>query len=102
MLQFDVVTLFPKMFDAITESGITGMEISNWFGILAPAGTPAELIQRLDREVNTAVKSPDLIERFQRVGAEPVGGTPEQLRDTLHAEYDGWKTLIPRLGIKPD
>ena len=84
------------------ESGITGMEISNWFGILAPAGTPPELIQRLNREVNTAVKSPDLIERFQRVGAEPAGGTPEQLRDTLRTEYDGWKTLIPRLGIKPD
>jgi tripartite-type tricarboxylate transporter receptor subunit TctC len=84
------------------EAGISGMEISNWFGILAPAGTPAELIQRINREVNTAVKSPDLIERFQRVGAEPAGGTPEQLRDAVRAEYDSWKALITRLGLKPD
>ena len=78
------------------------MEISNWFGILAPAGTPADVIQRINREVNTAVKSPDLVERLQRVGAEPAGGTPELLRDTLRAEYESWKTLITRLGLKPD
>lgn len=84
------------------EAGISGMEISNWFGILAPAGTPADVIQRINREVNTAVKSPDLVERLQRVGAEPAGGTPELLRDTLRAEYESWKTLITRLGLKPD
>jgi tripartite-type tricarboxylate transporter receptor subunit TctC len=84
------------------EAGISGMEISNWFGILAPAGTPAELVQRINREVNSAVKSPDLVERLQRVGAEPAGGTPDQLRDTLRAEFDSWKALITRLGLKPD
>ena len=84
------------------EAGISGMDISNWFGILAPAGTPADVLQRLNRDVNAAVKSPDLIERLQRVGAEPAGGTPEQLRETLRAEYESWKALITRLGLKPE
>jgi tripartite-type tricarboxylate transporter receptor subunit TctC len=84
------------------EAGIGGMDISNWFGILAPAGTPADVLQRLNRDVNAAVKSPDLIERLQRVGAEPAGGTPEQLRETLRAEYESWKALITRLGLKPE
>jgi tripartite-type tricarboxylate transporter receptor subunit TctC len=84
------------------EAGIGGMEISNWFGILAPVGTPTDVLQRLNRDVNAALKSTDLIERLQRVGAEPSGGTPEHLRDTLRAEYESWKALIARLGLKPE
>lgn len=84
------------------EAGIAGMDISNWFGILAPAGTPADVLQRINRDVNAAVKSADLIERLQRVGAEPSGGTPEQLKETLRSEYDSWKALIARLGLKPE
>ncbi len=84
------------------EVGISGMEISNWFGLLAPAGTPAEVITRIHREVNIAIKSPDLVERLLRVGAEPAGGTPEQLRDTIRSEFDNWKDLIARVGIKPE
>jgi tripartite-type tricarboxylate transporter receptor subunit TctC len=84
------------------EVGISGMEISNWFGLLAPAGTPAEVITRIHREVNIAIKSPDLVERLLRVGAEPAGGTPEQLRDTIRSEFDNWKALIARVGIKPE
>ena len=84
------------------EAGISGMEISNWFGLLAPAGTPADVVNRINREVNAALKSPDLVERLLRVGAEPAGGTPEQLRDTIRHEFDNWKSLIARVGIKPE
>ena len=82
------------------ELGITGMEISNWFGVFAPAGTPAEVVQKLNREVNAALKSQDVIERFEKAGAEPRGGTPEQFAKVYRDENEGWKAVIKRAGIK--
>ena len=84
------------------ESGIAGMEISNWFGLFAPAGTPAEVIERLNREVNTALRSADLLERFEKTGAEPRGGTPAQFARTYRDEYEAWRTVIKRADIKPE
>jgi tripartite-type tricarboxylate transporter receptor subunit TctC len=84
------------------EEGIPGMEISNWFGVFAPAGTPPEIVQRLNRELNAVVRSPDVIDRFARAGAEPAGGSPEQFAKTYRDEYENWKAVITRTSIKLD
>jgi tripartite-type tricarboxylate transporter receptor subunit TctC len=84
------------------EAGIAGMDFSNWFGVFAPAGTPAEIVQRLNRELNAAVRSPEVMERLQRAGADPVTGTPEQFARVYRDEYESWKAVIQRAGIKPE
>ena len=82
------------------EAGIPGMDFSNWFGVFAPGGTPADIVQRLNRELNAAVRSPEVAERLQRAGAEPVGGTPEQFSKVYRDEFENWKAVIQRAGIK--
>ncbi|NBS82434.1 MAG: tripartite tricarboxylate transporter substrate binding protein, partial [Betaproteobacteria bacterium] len=63
---------------------------------------PADVAARINREVNAALKAPDVIERLTRAGAEPVGGTPEAFKAIIRSEYENWKALIARAGIKPE
>ncbi len=85
-----------------TESGIPGMEFGNWFGVFAPAGTPPDLVARLNREFNTITRAPDVIERLDRAGAEVAGGTPEQFAKLYRDEHEAWKAVIQRANIKPE
>lgn len=84
------------------ELGITGMEISNWFGLFGPAGLPGDVVQRINSEVNAIVRSSDVVERFEKLGAEPRGGTPAQFDKTIRSEHEGWKAVIARAGIKAE
>jgi tripartite-type tricarboxylate transporter receptor subunit TctC len=85
------------------EVGVPGMElVGNWFGLFAPAGAPAEVVARLNREINTMLKSPEFVEGLDKVGAEPVGGTPEEFSKTYRQEADAWRGLIQRAGIKAE
>jgi tripartite-type tricarboxylate transporter receptor subunit TctC len=84
------------------EVGIPGMDFSNWFGVFAPPGTPADVVQRLNRELNAIVRSADTIERFERSGAEPAGSTPEQFAKVIRDEYEAWKVVIQRANIKAE
>jgi len=84
------------------ELGIRGMDFSNWFGMFAPPGTPADIVQRLNRELNAIVRSAEVVERLGRAGAEPAGGTPEQFLKTYRDEAENWKAVIARAGIKPE
>ena len=85
-----------------TEAGISGMEYSNWFGMFAPAGTPPELIARLNRELNAVTRSPEVLERLERAGAQAAGGTPEQFARVYRDEHESWKAVIKRASIKPE
>lgn len=85
-----------------TEVGVPGMEFSNWFGVFAPAGTPSEVVQRLNRELNAIVRSAEVIDRLEKAGAEPAGGSPEQFAKTYRDENESWKTVIQRAKIKLD
>ena len=84
------------------EVGVPGMAFSNWFGFFAPPGTPAEIVQRLNRELDTLVRTPEVAERLERAGAEAAGGTPEQFAKIVRDEYESWKSVIQRAGIKAD
>ncbi|MFN0185764.1 MAG: Bug family tripartite tricarboxylate transporter substrate binding protein [Aquabacterium sp.] len=85
-----------------TESGIPGMEFNNWFGVFAPAGTPADVVLRLNRELNALMRTADMVERLQRVGAEPQIGTPDQFGKVARDEHDSWKQVIQRAQIKAE
>ena len=84
------------------EVGVPNMELSNWFGFFAPPGTPADVVQRLNRELNTIVRAPDVVERLAFVGAEPGGGTVEQFAKLYRDEHESWKALIQRANIKAE
>lgn len=84
------------------EVGVPNMELSNWFGVFVPPGTPDELVARLNREFNAAVRAPEVSERLERVGADPAGGTPARFGRLVRDEYEIWKALIARAGIKAE
>ncbi|MES2185910.1 MAG: tripartite tricarboxylate transporter substrate binding protein [Pseudomonadota bacterium] len=70
----------------IAEQGLPGYETGSWYGILAPAGTPADIVERLNREINKALQNPDLRTKLGNEGADPVGGTPRDFAEHIRAE----------------
>jgi tripartite-type tricarboxylate transporter receptor subunit TctC len=85
------------------EQGIAGMDAaSTWFGLFAPAGTPADVVARVNREVNAMLKSPELLERLPKLGADAVGGTSEAFARQVRGDYEKWAAVIRRAGIKPE
>jgi tripartite-type tricarboxylate transporter receptor subunit TctC len=86
---------------SIAEAGLPGYEATQWFGVLAPAGTPRAIIDRLHQELSRAVRSPDVKERLTSEGAEIVGGTPEEFAAYIKSETDKWTKVIKSAGIKP-
>jgi tripartite-type tricarboxylate transporter receptor subunit TctC len=81
------------------ELGYPTVDVALWYGLLAPAGTPPEIIARINREVNQALKSPDVIERFAAQGTEALGGTPEQAASYMRKELDRWGDVVKKAGI---
>ncbi len=86
----------------IAESGFKDFHVTTWFGLVAPAGTPPEIIAKLSAEVNTALKSPDLRKKLQDQGAEVLGGTPEQFSKLIRDEIVRWAPIIKASGAKLD
>jgi tripartite-type tricarboxylate transporter receptor subunit TctC len=86
----------------LAEIGVPGMDFSNWFGVFAPPGTPPDITQRLNRELNAVMKSAEVIDRLDKVGAAAVVSTPEQFAKTYRDEYENWKWVIQRAGIKAE
>jgi tripartite-type tricarboxylate transporter receptor subunit TctC len=84
----------------VIESGVPGFEVLGWFGVFAPAGTPPDIVKRLNAEINKIIAKPSVVQRFAELGAEPLGGTPEQLAAWLKSEQDKWGRLIRETGIK--
>ena len=84
----------------VAESGVPGYEVSNWFGVAAPAKTPRAIVDRLHSEIVRALNSPDLRERLTGLGAEPVGNTPEQYAAFMQGEIAKWAKVIKSAGIK--
>jgi tripartite-type tricarboxylate transporter receptor subunit TctC len=86
----------------IAEAGVPGYEAIGWFALAAPAGTPPEIVNRLNREVVAILKAPDVRERLQALGADPVGSSPEQFAQFARAESAKWGKIIKSLGITLD
>ena len=91
--------LLPEV-PTMIEAGVPGYQASTAFGVLAPAGTPRAIIARLNREIVTILRAPDLIERFAGLGLEAVGSTPEEYAEHLRAELAQYSKLIKSIGLK--
>lgn len=85
----------------MAEAGIKGYESSTWYGLVAPAGTPADIISRLHAETVAGLKSPDLSERLAREGADAVGSSPAEFGKYIQNEIEKWRKVIKAAGIQP-
>ena len=86
----------------IAEAGVPGYEAVQWYGMLAPAGTPRAIITRLHAEVVRVLQLPDIRERFLSDGAEPVGSSPEEFAAFIRAETAKWAKVIKDAGLRPE
>jgi tripartite-type tricarboxylate transporter receptor subunit TctC len=84
------------------ELGVKGYESAAWFAFLAPRGTPRPIIDRLHGEVASAMADPAVRARFAEFGAEPMASTPEELARFMSAEFEKWRNIITRAGIRVD
>lgn len=86
----------------ISESGVPGYEAIQWFGLLAPVGTPKAIVERLQAETARILQTPVMKERLAIEGAEPVGSDPEAFAALIKAEMVKWSDVAKAAGIKPD
>lgn len=86
----------------INESGYKGFDAVTWFGLLAPAGTPQDVLAKVNAEFNKALKSPELSKRLSDEGADPAGGTPEQFAQLIHDDIPRWGKVVKESGAKVD
>jgi tripartite-type tricarboxylate transporter receptor subunit TctC len=83
-------------------TGIADFEVSEWHGVVVPAGTPAAVIQLLHREIVKVLARPDIQQRLEGAGAQVVGGTPEEMAQYIKREFSRWSRLIQTVGIRID
>jgi tripartite-type tricarboxylate transporter receptor subunit TctC len=86
----------------VAEAGVPGYELTVWFGLVAPAGTPREVIRKLNAEVLKILAMPDVRERFLSQGVEPLGSTPEQFADHIKAQMAKWGRVVRDAGVQAE
>lgn len=86
----------------VAEAGVPGYEVSPWFAVFARTGTPPEVIARLKKVLNDAMKQPETLRKLESVGAEPIGSTPQELATHLNRELERWGKLIQQRNIRAD
>jgi tripartite-type tricarboxylate transporter receptor subunit TctC len=86
----------------IAESGVPGYDVTSWYGLMVPAGTPAEIIARLNSAATTALGRPEVRERFATTDLEPAASTPEQFGTFIRGEVAKWGKVIRESGMRAD
>jgi tripartite-type tricarboxylate transporter receptor subunit TctC len=92
----------PTMSEAGTEIGLKGFDINTWFGVLAPAQTPAPIVARLNSEIEKALRASDVKEKMARLGTEPSPSTPEQFAVLIQQEQKKYAAIVKASGAKVD
>ena len=92
---------FPDL-PTIAEAGVPGYLAPTWTGVIAPAGVPRPIVDKLNAAINKALKSEAFKEKFAKIGDEPAGGTPEDFAETIKTDSAKWADVIKRSGAKLD
>jgi tripartite-type tricarboxylate transporter receptor subunit TctC len=98
------LTRYPQLPDVptVAESGFPGFEAIQWVGLLTTAGTPKPVIERLNAEVNRALKNPDLVAKLAGEGMLPAGGTSAEFGSLIATEIKNWKETARAANIRPE
>lgn len=86
----------------IAEAGLPGYAVTTWHGLLAPAGTPRDIVNRLSSEAAKALQNPDVRNKFASQGVDPISSTPEQFAAMMKSELEKWRKVIAASGTKID
>ena len=86
----------------VAEAGLPGYAVSTWYGLIAPAGTPKEIVGRLSAESVRLLKLPDVRDRLDGGGFEPLGTSPEEFAAYIRSETDKWARVVKALGARAD
>lgn len=86
----------------ISESGLPGYEVGSWYGLLAPAGTPAPIVEKLSKVVAQLVRRPDIKQKLLERGATPVGDTPAEFASYINSELKKWAPIVRASGARVD
>ena len=84
----------------IAELGFPGFNVLTWNGVLAPAGTPRPIVDKIAAEIRRMVKDPQFLARLEQYGADPVGNTPEEFSAMIASETAVWANTVKSLGLK--
>jgi tripartite-type tricarboxylate transporter receptor subunit TctC len=98
----EAVPELPTVAEAGKDYGLAGFDINTWFGVLAPAHTPAPIIEKLNAEIRRALQSADVRERMNKLGAEPSPTTPEQFGALIQSELKKYAAVVKASGAKVD
>ena len=94
-------TLYPDL-PTMDEAGIKGFNLDAWAGLVAPAGTPSEIVTKLNVALRKVINSPEVQARFKNVGFEGFSSTPQELGDYMKAQIADWGKMVKDAGIKSD
>jgi len=92
---------FPEL-PTIAEAGVPGYLAPTWTGVIAPAGVPRPIVNKLNAAINKALTSEAFTEKFSKIGDEPAGGTPEEFAQTIRADSAKWEEVVRRSGARLD
>lgn len=86
----------------MAESGLPNYDVTLRYGLIGPKGMPADVVKRLNTEVNRILAMPETATKFSTDGAAPAGGTPQQFGGLISREVTAWTGIVTKLGVKPD
>ena len=92
---------FPEL-PTIAEAGVPGYDAGTWSGVIAPAGVPRPIVEKLNAAINRVISTPAFKERFGKIGDEPAGGSPEDFAATIAKDSAKWADVVKRSGAKLD
>jgi tripartite-type tricarboxylate transporter receptor subunit TctC len=84
----------------LNESGLPGFSITAWVGVVAPKGTPNDIVQKLNLEIGRALKDPDFVKQIMTMGVDPLGSTPAEFSAFLRQEIPRWKKVVQDAGVQ--
>ena len=94
-------SLLPDL-PTIAESGFPGYDVYQWFGLLAPAGTPKDIVARLHQEIAAALKAPKIVTWMATEGGDAVGNTPEEFQKVIEGDVERWSAVARAANIKAE
>ena len=86
----------------LVEAGVPGYEVNAWSGVIAPAGLPRAILDKLNKAINAAIVAPETQQRFEQLGSEGGGGTPEEFAELIRRDSAKWADVVKRSGAKID